>query len=77
MTRPNASTTGATAMTTPSRRELLQGMACGFGGMALSGLLAEESRAADPLASRKPHFPGKAKHVIDPVQKVVARSPSR
>lgn len=29
-----------------------------------AGLLAEESRAADPLAARKQHFPGKAKQVI-------------
>jgi hypothetical protein len=32
--------------------------------MALAGLLAHESRAADPLAPKPPHFPGKAKHVI-------------
>ena len=47
-----------------SRRELLRRSACGFGSLALSGLLAEESRAADPLAAKKSHFPGKAKHVI-------------
>ena len=47
-----------------SRRESLRLSACGFGSLALSGLLAEESRAADPLAPKKPHFPGKAKHVI-------------
>ena len=34
--------------------------------MALSGLLADEARSesANPLAAKKPHFPGKAKHVI-------------
>ena len=49
-----------------SRRESLRLSACGFGSMALSGLLAEEALAqpADPLAPKKPHFPGKAKHVI-------------
>ena len=49
-----------------SRRELLQHLACGFGGVALAGLLAEEARgeAIDPLAPRPPHFPAKAKRVI-------------
>ena len=53
--------------TTHSRRELLQSMACGFGGMALAALLADEAVAEgqpNPLAPRKPHFAGKAKHVI-------------
>lgn len=49
-----------------SRRELLQQTACGFGGMALAGLLAEEARAESRnlLARKAPHFPGRAKHVI-------------
>ena len=49
-----------------SRRELLQHLACGFGGVALAGLLAEEARGEviDPLAPRPPHFPAKAKRVI-------------
>ena len=49
-----------------TRRQLLQRSACGFGGMALAGLLAQEALAqpADPLAPKKSHFPGKAKHVI-------------
>ena len=43
-------------------------MSCGFGYVALAGLLGEQSlRAApalNPLAPRQPHFPGKAKRVI-------------
>jgi hypothetical protein len=55
-------------MRTPSRRELLQRLACGFGGVALIGLLAEEacadSSTSDPLAPKQPLFPAKAKRVI-------------
>src|SRR6266498_1334472 len=59
-----------------SRREALSRIACGFGGVALAGLLAEEGRAEDgrakpgrspgqdPLAPKKPHFAPKAKRVI-------------
>ncbi len=47
------------------RRELLQKLACGFGGLALTGLLADEARAAaDPLAPHAPHYPAKTKRVI-------------
>jgi hypothetical protein len=52
---------------TPSRRELLQQLACGFGSVALAGLLADECRgepSTDPLAPKLPHFPAKAKRVI-------------
>jgi len=52
---------------TCSRRELLRRIACGFGSVALTGLLAEEAaRAADsnPLARRAPHFPARARRVI-------------
>jgi hypothetical protein len=51
----------------PSRRELLGRVACGFGGVALSALLAEDAaRAAadNPLAPRLPHFPARARRVI-------------
>jgi hypothetical protein len=51
----------------PSRRECLQRLACGFGSVALAGLLAEEADAAqtaDPLAPKAPHFAPKAKRVI-------------
>jgi hypothetical protein len=55
-------------MTISTRRELLQRLACGFGSMALTGLLAEEAMAspsaADPLAPKSPHFHAKAKRVI-------------
>jgi hypothetical protein len=52
-----------------SRRELLRQSGGGFAALALAGLLAEESRASapdprNPLASRPPHFPAKAKRVI-------------
>src|SRR5438876_2395843 len=53
-------------MPTPSRREALSRVACGFGGLALAGLLADEAAAAppDPLAPKPPHFPAKADRVI-------------
>ena len=52
-----------------SRRELLRSMSCGFGYVALAGLLGQQSARAgtpalNPLAPRQPHFPGKAKRVI-------------
>lgn len=50
-----------------TRRGLLRASASGFGSLALSALLAEESRAAappDPLAPKQPMFPAKAKRVI-------------
>jgi hypothetical protein len=62
--------------TFPNRRDLLWRIACGFGGVALAGLLAEEAAGAapvahaaslpgaDPLAPKQPHFPARAKRVI-------------
>jgi hypothetical protein len=48
-----------------SRREALSRLACGFGGLALASLLADEARAAnDPLAPKPPHFTAKARRVI-------------
>jgi hypothetical protein len=49
-----------------SRRRALQQAAAGFGSLALTALLAEESAAApaDPLAPRPGHFPARAKRVI-------------
>ena len=50
-----------------TRREMLQKSSAGFGALALAGLLGEEARAAatdNPLASRQPHFPAKAKRII-------------
>jgi len=51
----------------PTRRDLLQQAAVGFGNLALSALLADEARSAGPkdrLAAKSPHFPARAKRVI-------------
>ncbi|MSR31408.1 MAG: DUF1501 domain-containing protein [Gemmataceae bacterium] len=50
----------------PSRRELLGHSACGFGSVALAGLLAGDSLAIEknPLAPTRPHFAPRAKRVI-------------
>lgn len=49
----------------PSRRDLLQHGSAGFGWLALSALLAEQTSAASsPLAPKAPHFPARAKRVI-------------
>lgn len=51
-----------------SRRTALQRAAAGFGSLALSSLLANDSSAsesiANPLAARPPHFLPKAKRII-------------
>ena len=53
-----------------SRREMLQQSGVGFGALALAGLLAEETSAAEnssranPLAVKNPHFTPKAKRII-------------
>jgi Protein of unknown function (DUF1501) len=47
-----------TSRLTLSRRDALQTIACGFGGVALAALLGEETRAATP------HFAPRAKRVI-------------
>jgi len=54
----------------PTRREMLQRAAGGFGAIALSGMLAQAADQADqqatgnPLSPKKPHFEAKAKRVI-------------
>jgi hypothetical protein len=54
----------------PSRRDFLFNTACGLGGIALSTLPHEETRAArqtqgaNPLAPKTPHLPAKAKACI-------------
>ncbi|MDB5305941.1 MAG: hypothetical protein JWO38_143 [Gemmataceae bacterium] len=54
----------------PARRHFFRDCGYGVGKMALASLLTGSARAganptpADPLAPRKPHFPGKAKAVI-------------
>ncbi len=47
-----------------SRRRMLQSTACGFGSLALAGLLNQPGRAANPLAPKIPPVPAKAKRVI-------------
>ncbi|MCA9040230.1 MAG: DUF1501 domain-containing protein [Planctomycetaceae bacterium] len=49
-----------------TRREWLSQAACGFGSLALAGLLNREVIAAsnNPLAPREPMFPARAKRVI-------------
>jgi hypothetical protein len=53
-----------------TRRDFLLRAGGGFGALALSGLLqgrnllASDAAALSPLASKRPHFPGKAKSVI-------------
>jgi hypothetical protein len=51
-----------------SRRQMLLGSACGFGYLALAGLLASGSETpggfVSPVAPKPPQFPAKAKRVI-------------
>lgn len=50
-----------------TRRDLLRLSACGFGQVALCGMLGQEavaSAATDPLAPRQPHFRARARQVI-------------
>jgi hypothetical protein len=47
-----------------SRRDFLTSAFGGFGAVALNSLLADDARASDPLAPKKPHFEAKAKSVI-------------
>ena len=49
-----------------SRRQFLRNSACGFGSLALSSLLAAESKAAvvNPLAAQATHHPARAKRII-------------
>jgi len=51
-----------------SRRCMLKTTAVGFGHLAMSALLASESRAAsatpNPLAAKVPHFPSRAKRIV-------------
>ena len=49
-----------------SRREWLSKLGAGFGGLALTAMLAEQSRSAvdNPLAIRPPHFKPRVKRLI-------------
>ena len=51
-------------MSHPSRRALLQTTACGFGGLALQGLLAQRSVADSALRAGAPHHAPRAQRVI-------------
>jgi hypothetical protein len=56
-----------TVPTSLTRRDVLSTTSCGFGYLALKGLLGGEARATgfrNPLSERTPHFPAKAKRVI-------------
>jgi hypothetical protein len=55
---------GETQRDYPSRREFLAKSSLGFGSLALTTMLADQARAANPLADKKPHFAPKAKRVI-------------
>ncbi len=48
----------------PSRRQLLQSSACGFGYLALRGLLGNAQALDNPLLSKASHFPARAKRMI-------------
>jgi hypothetical protein len=50
----------------PTRRDALRQIACGFGGIALTGLLSPQAAASggNPLAPRRSHFLARAKRVI-------------
>lgn len=53
------------SMPVVSRRDFFAKCGMGMGGLMLSGLQADSAHAAaDQLATRAPHFAGKAKHVI-------------
>lgn len=52
-----------------TRREMLRQCACGFGSLAFTSMLASQCKAAgssgsNPLVSRSPHFPPRAKRII-------------
>src|SRR5438105_6792187 len=51
-------------MNTISRRDVLKSASVGFGYLAFAGLSTWAAEKGSPLASKKPHFPAKAKHVI-------------
>ena len=51
-------------MNTISRRDVLKSASVGFGYLAFAGLSTWAAEKGNPLASKKPHFPAKAKRVI-------------
>jgi len=58
-------TTENALLSNMTRRQLLRQAACGFGGLALTNLVAQMARASSgPLAIQQPHFEPRAKRVI-------------
>ena len=47
-----------------TRRQALRNAACGFGSLALAGLLGSENAFASPLTARLSHFAPRAKRII-------------
>ncbi len=47
-----------------TRRQLLKTAACGFGGLALSGIFAQASQAADSIGVGAPHLRPRARRMI-------------
>lgn len=47
-----------------TRRQMLQSVACGFGGLAFSSLLANTNKLENPLAPLTTHVPARAKRII-------------
>lgn len=56
--------TNMESCTVITRRDALKTAACGFGSLAMTALAAEQARAVDPLAARRPHFAPRAKRII-------------
>ena len=48
----------------PTRREMLRSASTGFGMLATTALLAEDTRSAEPSGPRRPHYGAKVKNVI-------------
>ena len=48
----------------PTRREMLRSASTGFGMLAATALLAEDTRSAEPSGPRRPHYGAKVKNVI-------------
>src|SRR5690349_13316122 len=69
--RPAVRTARNSTLLLTSRRDLLMRSALGLGALGLVGVLgdcrelgAAENTAAGPMASKRPHFPGKARRVV-------------
>ncbi len=47
-----------------SRRDVFRRVGAGIGMLGLAGVVSADTRPANPLAAKPPHFPAKVKHVI-------------